>query len=76
MPSKARQKLYAQIPIANQKSLLKIFNMMGSDIGMLVIHFEYKKNHLGKQKGVQSYSFCRAFHGASFEKKFKILSFT
>ncbi len=34
VPSKALQKLYGPIPIANQNSLQNIFNMMGSDTFM------------------------------------------
>jgi len=56
VPSKALQKLYETIHIANQKTFPNIFNMMGSNIVMYVLHFEYKKNHKDRSKGDQSYS--------------------
>ena len=49
--------------------------MIGSDTEMYAVHIEYKKNHQNKQKEIRSYSFCRAFHGASFGEKIKVLSF-
>jgi hypothetical protein len=41
----SRAKTFAPYCICKTKTLRKIFNMIGTDIVMVVVHFEYNKSH-------------------------------
>jgi len=74
LPSKALQKLYKQVPSAKQKSLLNIFVMFNTMKSSIHYHvgcsFDvWNKSSEQVNRRVCLYSFCRAFHGASSQKK-------
>ena len=56
----------------NKKGLLSVFIMFNTLVHSVIIqiaHINYGKNRQNQLIGIFLYSFCRAFHGASFEKR-------
>ncbi len=84
-PSKALLQLYDKnyyCKVKNffpkQKFLFNIFMTLSKvrqNTFVWLLHFRYRRHHQNNSIGISSYNLCRAFHGASFEKKLKVLTF-